>query len=117
MEYIRGHRAYLNMIRDPVDNYIEHKDEIDAVLEPFTTIPPKFSINVKQQIYISSTCQDKNYVKAVEIRKGDKIYCKGEGILYELDKELNELGFKTKISRNCDAETLSIVILEEPETT
>ena len=39
-----------------------------------------------------------------------------ENDLYELDKELNELGFKTRMGRNCDTGTLSIAVLEEPET-
>ena len=39
MEYKRGRRACLNLIRDPVDNYIEHKDEIEEILKPFTVIP------------------------------------------------------------------------------
>lgn len=39
MEYKRGRRTLLNMIRDPVDNYIEHRDEIKEVLKPFTVVP------------------------------------------------------------------------------
>ena len=39
MEYKRGRRACLNLIRDPVDNYIEHKNEIEEVLKPFTVVP------------------------------------------------------------------------------
>ena len=34
----------------------------------------------------------------------------------EINKELNELGFKTRMGRNCDTGTLSIAVLEEPET-
>ena len=34
MEYKRDRRACLNLIRDQVDNYIEHKnDEIEEILE------------------------------------------------------------------------------------
>lgn len=114
MEYIRGRRACLNMIRDPVDNYIEHKDEIEEVLKPFTVVPRnKISeVNTDQLLYVSSAQQDKKYVRAAEICKGCKIYSTDENNLYELDKELNKLGFKTR----CDTETLSIVVLEEPET-
>lgn len=75
MECKRGRRAFLNLIRDPVDNYIEHRDEIEDFLKPFTV----------------------------------------ENDLYELDKELNELGFKTRMGRNCDTGTLSIAVLEELE--
>lgn len=113
MEYKRGRRAFLNMIRDPVNNYIEHKDEIEEVLKPFTVVPRnKISeMNTDQLLYVSSAQQDKKYVRAVEICKGCKIYSTDENNLYELDKELNNLGFKTR----CDTETLSIAVLEEPE--
>mgnify|MGYP004464942613 CR=1 FL=1 len=110
MEYKRGHRAYLDMIRDPLDNYIEHKNEIEEVLKPFTVVPRnKIS---KVELYISSAYQDKKYVRAFEICKGCKIYSADENNLYELDKELNKLGFKTR----CDIGTLSIAVLEEPES-
>lgn len=114
MEYKRGHRACLNLIRDPVDNYIENRDEIEEVLKPFTVVPRnKIS---KVELYISSAWRDKNYVRAVEICRGSKIYSTDENDLYELDKELNKLGFKTRMGRNCDTGTLSIAVLEEPET-
>lgn len=118
MEYKRGCRACLNLIRDPVDNYIEHKDKIEEILKPFTVVPRnKISkVDTDQWLYISSAWQDKNYVRAVEICKGSKIYSTDENDLYELDKELNELGFKTRMGRNCDTGTLSIAVLEEPET-
>ena len=117
MEYRRGRRACLNLIRDPVDNYIEHKDEIEEVLKPFTVVPRnKISISdINQWLYVTSVEQDKRYVKAIEICKGSKIYNTDENDLYKLDKELNELGFKTKMGRDCDTGTLSIAVLEEPE--
>ena len=117
MEYKRGRRAFLNLIRDPVDNYIEHRDEIEEFLKSFTVVPQnKISkVNTDQWLYIGSAWRDKNYVRAVEICKGSKIYSTDENDLYELDKELNELGFKTRMSRNCDTGTLSIAVLEEPE--
>ena len=55
-------------------------------------------------------------VRAVEICKGSKIYSTDENDLYKLDKELNKLGFKTRMGRNCDIGTLSIAVLKEPET-
>ena len=67
-------------------------------------------------LYINSTQQDKKYVRVVEISKDSKIYSTDENVLYELDKELNELGFKTRVGRNCDTGTLSIAVLEEPKT-
>lgn len=117
MEYKRGRRACLNLIRDPVDNYIEHKDEIEEFLKPFTVVPRnKISISdINQWLYVTSVEQDKRYVKAIEICKGSKIYSTNENDLYKLDKELNELGFKTRMGRNCDTGTLSIAVLEELE--
>lgn len=32
-----------------------------------------------------------------------------------VDEKLNELGFKTRMGRNCDTGTLSIAVLEEPK--
>lgn len=118
MEYKRGCKACLNLIRDPVDNYIEHKDEIEEVLKPFTVVPRnKISkVDTDQWLYVSSVQQDKRYVRAVEICKGSKIYSTDENDLYKLDKELNEIGFKTRMARNCNTGTLSIAVLEEPET-
>ena len=52
-------------------------------------------------LYINSTQQDKKYVRVVEICKGSKIYSTDENDLYKLNKELNELGFKTRMGRNC----------------
>lgn len=114
MEHKRGRRALLNMIRDPVDNYIEHKDEIEEVLKPFTVVPRNeiSKVDTDQLLYVSSAQQDKKYVRAAEICKGCKIYSTDENNLYELDKELNKLGFKTR----CDTGTMSIAVLEEPET-
>ena len=56
MKYKRCHRVCLNMIRDPVDNYIEHKDEIEEVLKPLTVVlRNKIStVDANQWIYISS---------------------------------------------------------------
>ena len=118
MEYKRGYRACLNLIRDSIDNYIEHKDEIEEILKSFTVVPRnKISkVDTDQWLYISSAQQDKKDVRVVEICKGSKIYSTDENDLYELDKELNELGFKTKIGRNCNTGTLSIAVLEKPKT-
>ncbi len=115
MQYTRGHRACLNIIRDPVDNYIEHKKEIEEVLKVYMTVSNNSPISENQQLYISSAWKDRNYVRAVEVCKGSKIYSTDENDLYELDKELNEFGFKTRMGRNCDTGTLSIAVLEEPE--
>lgn len=45
MECTRGYRSFLNMLLDPVDDYIENKDEIEEILKPFTTISQVSPIN------------------------------------------------------------------------
>ena len=62
MEYKRGLRVRLNLVRDPVDNYIEHRDEIEEVLKSFTVVPRnKISkVDTDQWLYISSAWQYKN---------------------------------------------------------
>ena len=75
-EHARGYRACLNMFRDPVDNYIEHKDEIEEILKPFTTVSQVQVSPINQEMYISSNWQDqdKYYARVAEICKGSKIY-------------------------------------------
>ena len=106
----------LNMLRDPVDGYIEHKDEIEEILKPFITVSQVSPIN--QEIFVSSNQQDqdKYYARVAEICKGSKIYSTDENVLYELDRELNESGYKTRMGRICRTGTLSIAVLEEPGT-
>ena len=116
MECTRGYRSFLNMLRDPVDDYIEHKDEIEEILRPFTTVPQVQVSPINQDIYISSNWQDqdKHYARAAEICKGSKIYSTDENFLYELDRELNESGYKTRMCRNYRTGTLSIAVLDDP---
>lgn len=116
MQYTRGRRVCLNMLQKPVDGYIEHKNEIEEILKQYTIVPHKSQINENQQTYISSARKDKNYVRTVEICKGSKIYSTGEDDLYELDKELIGLGYKTRMGRNCNTGTLSIAVLDECES-
>lgn len=65
----RGYRSFLilNMLLDPVDDYIEYKDEIEEILKPFTTISQVSPIN--QEIYISSNWQnqEKHYARVAEM--------------------------------------------------
>lgn len=74
-KHTRGYRACLNMFRDPVDNYIEHKDEIEEILKPFTTVSQVSPIN--QEIYISSNQQDqdnKDYTRAAGLYVNETIF-------------------------------------------
>lgn len=58
-DYKRGNRAECNLIRDPIDNYLEHKDEIDKVLAAFT--PYDTHKQVKQILYTSSLYRKGEY--------------------------------------------------------
>ena len=111
-DYKRGHRAECNLIRDPIDNYLDRKDEIDEVIAAFT--PQDISKQVNQIFYTSSSCEDDKYVRVAEICKNSKIYCADENELYDIDKRLNELGYKTRVGRNMYTGGLSIAVLEEP---
>lgn len=84
MECTRGYRSFLNMLRDPVDDYIEHKDEIGEILKPFTTVPQVQVSPINQEIYISvqigktktNIMQELlKYVKAAKFIAQMKIFC------------------------------------------
>ncbi len=92
MKYKRGHRPFTVASRNKI-----------------------FKVDIDRLLYVSSARQDKKHTRTVKICKGSKIYSTDENSLYELDKELNKLGFKTRMGKNCDTGTLNIVILEEPE--
>lgn len=54
-DYKRGHRAECNLISDPIDNYLEHKDEIEKVISAFT--PQDIHKQVNQTFYASSSLE------------------------------------------------------------
>lgn len=66
--------------------------------------------------YLIFPHENSKCVRAIRIGQYDKISCVNEDELYKINKKLNELGFKTRMGRNCDTGTLSIAVLEEPET-
>lgn len=74
MEYTRDFRACLNMIRAPVDNYIEHKNEIEEILKQFTKFSQVSPIN--QEIYVSSNQhdQDKYYARVAGLYVNETIF-------------------------------------------
>lgn len=57
-DYKRGFRAECNLIRDPIDNYLEHKEEIEKVLAAFTTQDIRTQVNHNQIFYTSSSYED-----------------------------------------------------------
>lgn len=52
-DYKRGHRAECPLIKDPIDNYLEHKEEIEKVISAFTTRDTHKQVN--QILYASSS--------------------------------------------------------------
>lgn len=58
-DYRRGHRAEGNLIRDPIDNYLEHKEEIEKVFAAFT--PQDTHKQVNQISYVSSSYKNEIY--------------------------------------------------------
>lgn len=99
------------MLKVPHFNDIEKGE----VLKRYTYVYDNISIedNVSYLILLHENSQ---YVRITRICKHDKISCVNEDELYKIDKKLNEFGFKTRMGRNCDTGTLSIAVLEEPET-
>lgn len=65
-DYKRGYRAECNLIIDPVDNYLEHKEEIEKVITAFTTQDIHKQVN---QIFYTSS----SYGKENNIMKQTKI--------------------------------------------
>lgn len=89
--------------------------EKGEILKQYVSITDNIKVNDDAVYMIFPYEKDSRYMRAMRIGKSDKIYCINEDELYEVDKKLNELGYKTKMGRNCDTRTLSIVVLEEPE--
>ena len=50
-DYKRGHRAVCPLIKDPIDNYLEHKEEIEKIISAFTTQDTHKQVN--QILYAS----------------------------------------------------------------
>ena len=49
-DYKRGHRAECPLIKDPIDNYLEHKEEIKKVISAFTTQDTHKQVDHNQMI-------------------------------------------------------------------
>lgn len=98
------------MLKVPHFNDIE-KGEI---LKRFTYVYDNIGIE-GNAAYLIFPHENNKYVRTMRIRQYDKIFCIDEDELYKINEKLNELGFKTRMGRNCDTGTLSIAVLEEPE--
>ena len=112
----REHRAECNLIRDPIDECNINVIETEEVLKKYVLPEERYKI---QDNYLYTTMpiqKDNGYVRVAEICKNSKIYCADENELYNLDKKLNKLGYKTRVGRNMYTGGLSIAVLEEPST-
>ena len=99
------------MLKAPHFNDVEKSE----VLKQCTYVYDNIGIE-DNAAYLIFPHENNQYVKTTRICQHDKISCVNEDELYKIDKKLNELGFKTRIGRNCDTGILSIVVLEEPKT-
>lgn len=54
-DYKRGHRAECDLFGVPVDNYLEHKEEIEKVITIFITQDTHKQVNHNQIFYVSSS--------------------------------------------------------------
>lgn len=89
--------------------------EKGEILKQYVSVADNIKVNDNAAYMIFPHEKDSRYVRAIRIGQYDKIYCINEDELYEVERKLNELDYKTRIGRNCDTGTLSIAILEEPE--
>lgn len=60
-DYKRGHRAECPLIKDQIDNYLEHKEEIEKVISAFTTQDTHKQVDHNQIFYVSSSCEKDIY--------------------------------------------------------
>ncbi len=58
---------------------------------------------------------ENNYVRAVRIAEGLKIFMPDKKSCLELEKKLNEVGIKTRSGRNCEIDLWSIYIISVPD--
>ena len=58
---------------------------------------------------------ENNYVRAVRITEGLKVFMPNKESCLELEKKLNEVGIKTRSGRNCEIDLWSIYIISVPE--
>lgn len=102
-DYKRGHRAECNLIIDPIDKCNINSIETGEILKKY--VSPDMPIQ-----------KDNGYVRVAEICAGCKLYCAVENELYDIEKKLNELGYKIRVGRNMYTGDLSIAVLEEPKS-
>lgn len=56
-----------------------------------------------------------NYVRAVCITEGLKIFMPNKKSCLELEKKLNDIGVQTRAGRNCEIDLWSIYTISVPE--
>lgn len=56
-----------------------------------------------------------NYVRAVPIREGVKLFMQNKEACLTMEKKLNEFGIKTRARQNCEIDLWSIYIISVPD--
>lgn len=58
---------------------------------------------------------ENNYVRAIPITEGLKLFMSDKESCLEMEKKLNELGIKTRAGRNCEIDSWSIYVISVPD--
>ena len=58
---------------------------------------------------------ENNYVRAIPITEGLKVYMPNRESCYDLDKKLNDIGIETRVGCNCEIDLWSIYIISVPD--
>lgn len=109
-----------NILFKPIEESEDEYRSIDLnelILKQFHKIDgiDNLLLDENEEVYIKSEfyenkSKNKN-IHAIKIVPGDKISCTNEKALFGLDRELHNLGYKTRVARN-EAGMLSIAILK-----
>lgn len=58
---------------------------------------------------------DNNYVRAIHIVEGLKVFMPNEKSCYKLETQLNDIGVQTRVGRNCEIDLWSVYIISIPD--
>lgn len=58
---------------------------------------------------------ESNYVRAIRITEGLKLFMPNKETCLKTEKKLNEVGIKTRAGRNCEIDLWSIYIISVPD--
>lgn len=58
---------------------------------------------------------ENNYVRAIQIVEGQKVWMPNKESCYELEKKLNAVGIETRVGNTCGTNMWSIYIISIPD--